>query len=62
MAFAMSSFITLAETLSADRSSPSEMGDDQRGELRGGARRGCEGNLKGRDTGVEAKLTVGSVG
>jgi hypothetical protein len=55
----MSSFISLAETLSADLSGPSEMGDDQRGELRGGATRGCEG---GRDTGVEAKLTVGSAG
>ena len=59
MTFAMSSFISLAETLSADLSGPSEMGDDQRGELRGGATRGCEG---GRDTGVKAKLTVGSAG
>ena len=61
MTFAMSSFISLAETLSADLSGPSEMGDDQRGELRGGATRGCEGE-GGRDTGVEAKLTVGSAG
>ena len=60
MTFAMSSFISLAETLRADLSGPSEMGDDQRGELRGCATRGCEG--EGRDTGVEAKATVGGAG
>ena len=60
MIFAMSALISLAETLSADLSGPSEMGDDQRGELRGGATRGCEG--EGCDTGVEAKATVGGAG